>query len=278
MDPEELTGDPEVGWKIEYGRGVRLATWNVNSLKARLPRVEDWLLDVQPDVLCLQETKSTDDAFPAHFFSQFGYESVHHGQGQWNGVAIVSRIGLENPIANFADGSPPDPEARLVTATCGGVRVSSVYVPNGRELTNDHYRYKLDWLHRLIGHLEADTSPKDEVVVAGDFNIAPDDRDVHDPSKFIGATHVSEQERDALRALEEWGLHDLFRSHYEGDRMFSWWDYRAGAFNKGEGMRIDLILGSASVREKSRWTIIDRQARKGEKPSDHSPVVVDLDD
>lgn len=257
---------------------MRLATWNVNSLKARLPRVEEWILDVRPDVLCLQETKSTDEAFPAEFFTDMGYESVHHGQGQWNGVAIISRVGIHDPISNFADGKPPDAEARLITATCAGIRVSSVYVPNGRDLENDHYRYKLAWMARLRDHLTADTDAESAVVVAGDFNIAPDDRDVHDPKAFVGATHVSEPERELLRSLEQWGLADLFRDHYEGDRLYSWWDYRAGAFNKGEGLRIDFILGSESVRARSRWTVIDRQARKGEKPSDHSPVVVDLDD
>lgn len=263
---------------IEYGFPVRLATWNVNSLKARLARVEEWIVDVAPDVLCMQETKSTDEAFPTDFFTALGYESVHHGQGQWNGVAIVSRVGLENPVANFSDGAPPDPEARLVTATCAGVRVSSVYVPNGRDLENDHYKYKLEWMARLRRHLQSDARPDGAVVVAGDFNIAPDDRDVHDPSKFVGATHVSAPERESLREIEEWGLTDLFRHHYDGDRMFSWWDYRAGAFNKGEGLRIDLILASESVRTRSRWVVIDRQARKGEKPSDHSPVLVDIDD
>lgn len=257
---------------------MRLATWNVNSLKARLPRVEEWILDIGPDVVCLQETKSTDGAFPEKFFADLGYESVHHGQGQWNGVAIVSRVGLDDPVSGFADGSDADPEARLITATCGGVRVSSVYVPNGRDLENDHYRYKLAWMARLHRHLEVDTRPSAAVIVAGDFNIAPDDRDVHDPAKFVGATHVSDPERRSLQELEQWGLTDLFRHHYDGDRMFSWWDYRAGAFNKGEGLRIDLILGTATVCARSHWTIIDRQARKGEKPSDHSPVVVDLDD
>lgn len=257
---------------------MRIATWNVNSLKARLARVEEWILDVRPDVLCMQETKSTDEAFPSDFFAEHGYESVHHGQGQWNGVAIVSRVGLVDPVSNFADGRDPDPEARLVTATCAGIRVSSVYVPNGRDLENDHYRYKLNWMSRLRDHLASDSTPDRPVIVAGDFNIAPDDRDVHDPSKFIGATHVSEPERQSLRALEAWGLVDLFRDRFDEDRMYSWWDYRAGAFNKAEGLRIDLILGTESVRARSRWVIIDRQARKGDKPSDHSPVVVDLND
>ncbi|MGA0878657.1 MAG: exodeoxyribonuclease III [Ilumatobacteraceae bacterium] len=256
---------------------MRIATWNVNSLRARQPRVEEWLADVDPDVVCMQETKLAEDAFPSERFAELGYASAHHGQGQWNGVAIVSRVGLEDVVRNFGDGGTADPEARLITATCGGIRISSVYVPNGRDLENEHYRYKLAWMERLLAHLRADTDPTREVVVAGDFNIAPDDRDVHDPTKFAGATHVSEPERESLRRVEGWGLYDLFRHHYDAGGMYSWWDYRAGAFNKGEGMRIDLILGSASVKARSRWCVIDRQARKGDKPSDHSPVIVDLE-
>lgn len=256
---------------------MRIATWNVNSLRARQPRVEEWLADVEPDVVCLQETKLAEDAFPTDRFTELGYASAHHGQGQWNGVAILSRVGLEDVVRNFGDGRSPDPEARLVTATCGGIRISSAYVPNGRDLENDHYRYKLVWMERLLAHLRADTDPTRDVIVAGDFNIAPDDRDVHDPAKFIGATHVSEPEREALRRIEEWGLQDLFRHRYDGSGMYSWWDYRAGAFNKGEGLRIDLVLGSASVVARSRWCVIDRQARKGDKPSDHAPVIIDLE-
>lgn len=257
---------------------MRIATWNVNSLRARQERVEEWLDDVEPDVLCLQETKLAENAFPTSRFAELGYASAHHGQGQWNGVAILSRVGLDRVVHNFADGQPADPEARVISATCGGVRVCCVYVPNGRDLENDHYRYKLAWMARLVAHLQADTDPTDPVIVTGDFNIAPDDRDVHDPAKFVGATHVSQPEREALVALEQWGLADLFRHHYDGSGMFSWWDYRAGAFNKGEGMRIDLILGTQAVVRRSRWCVIDRQARKGDKPSDHAPVVVDLDD
>jgi exodeoxyribonuclease-3 len=236
------------------------------------------LADVKPDVVCLQETKLAEDAFPTDRFTELGYASVHHGQGQWNGVAILSRVGLEQEVRNFADGQPADAEARIVSATCGGIRICNVYVPNGRDLENDHYQYKLAWMKRLVDHLDADTSPDDQVIVAGDFNIAPDDRDVHDPAKFIGATHVSEPERQSLRAIEQWGLIDLFRQHHQDAGMYSWWDYRAGAFNKGEGMRIDLLLGSESVARRSRWCAIDRQARKGDKPSDHAPVVVDLND
>ncbi|CAB4967388.1 unannotated protein [freshwater metagenome] len=240
-------------------------------------RVEEWLLDVQPDVVCMQETKMAEDAFPTETFAAMGYESVHHGQGQWNGVAILSRVGLENPVRNFADGQEPDPEARLVTATCAGIRVSSVYVPNGRELDHDHYKYKLAWMKRLIDHLDADTSPTQGVIVTGDYNIAPEDQDVYNPADFVGATHVSEAERQVLRDLEAWGMSDVFRHHHSDDKLYSWWDYRAGGFNQNKGMRIDLILATQSVLEKTRWTIVDRQARKGEKPSDHAPVLVDID-
>lgn len=216
------------------------------------------------------------DAFPTETFAAMGYESVHHGQGQWNGVAILSRVGLENPVRNFADGQEPDPEARLVTATCAGIRVSSVYVPNGRELDHDHYKYKLAWMKRLIDHLDADTSPTQGVIVTGDYNIAPEDQDVYNPADFVGATHVSEAERQVLRDLEAWGMSDVFRHHHSDDKLYSWWDYRAGGFNQNKGMRIDLILATQSVLEKTRWTIVDRQARKGEKPSDHAPVLVDI--
>jgi exodeoxyribonuclease III len=240
-------------------------------------RVEEWLVDVQPDVVCMQETKMAEDAFPTETFAAMGYESVHHGQGQWNGVAILSRVGLENPVRNFADGQEPDPEARLVTATCAGIRVSSVYVPNGRDLDHDHYKYKLAWMKRLIDHLDADTSPTQGVIVTGDYNIAPEDQDVYNPADFVGATHVSEAERQVLRDLEAWGMSDVFRHHHSDDKLYSWWDYRAGGFNQNKGMRIDLILATQSVLEKTRWTIVDRQARKGEKPSDHAPVLVDID-
>jgi len=190
---------------------MRIVTWNVNSLRARIERVEHWLSEVQPDVLCLQETKMADDAFPALTFEQLGYQSAHYGQGQWNGVAILSRVGLDDVVNNFAAGIDPDPDARIITATCGGVRVACCYVPNGRALDDDHYTYKLSWLDRLVGHLNSDTSPDDDVVVTGDFNIAPDDRDVHDPASMVGSTHVSGPERDRLAALERWGLVDLFR-------------------------------------------------------------------
>ena len=258
---------------------MRIATWNVNSLKARLPRVEEWLADVQPDVLCMQETKLADDAFPALSFAALGYESAHHGQGQWNGVAILSRVGLADVVANFTEESGErDPDARIITARCAGVLVSSVYVPNGRSLDHDHYQYKLRWMAQLRRHVASLAGPDDEVVVTGDFNIAPDDRDVHDPSKFVGATHVSQAERHLLAELCDWGLVDLFREQYADDRLYSWWDYRAGDFHQGRGLRIDLVLGSASIAARTSWAIVDRNARKGQSPSDHAPVIVDLAD
>jgi exodeoxyribonuclease-3 len=257
---------------------VRVVTWNVNSLKARLARVEEWLAEVQPDVVCLQETKLADDAFPALTFSSLGYESAHHGEGRWNGVAILSRVGLDDVAVNFGDGEAPDPEARLLSATCAGVRVASVYVPNGRALDHDHYRYKLRWLDRLLRHLERTCDPSGDVVVAGDFNIAPDDRDVHDPVKLVGATHVSEPERTALYRLYDWGLVDVFRQHHAESGLYSWWDYRGGDFHQGRGMRIDLVLASRPLADRATWSVVDRNARKGQQPSDHAPVIADFEE
>jgi exodeoxyribonuclease-3 len=257
---------------------MKIATWNVNSLRARSERVRAWLAEVEPDIALLLETKLADDAFPGLDFEELGYTSAHHGQGQWNGVAILSRVGLDDVVAGFADGGPPDRDARLVTATCGGVRVSSVYVPNGRALDDDHYQYKLEWLDRLRAHLAADAAPDGAVVVGGDYNIAPDDRDVYDPAKFEGATHVSQPERDRLHALVEWGLTDVFRQHHDADRVYSWWDYRAGDFHQGRGLRIDLLMCSQSVVDRSEWCLIDRNARKGKQPSDHAPVIVSIAD
>jgi len=257
---------------------VRIATWNVNSLKARLPRVEAWLAECQPDVLCMQETKLADSAFPALTFSALGYESAHHGEGRWNGVAILSRVGLEEPSAGFApDDEIMGNEARILSATCNGVRIASVYVPNGRSLDDDQYKWKLQWLERLRAHLDSACSPDAAVIVCGDFNIAPEDRDVWDPNAVHGATHVSEPERAALANLEAWGLVDVFRRHHEVGGLYSWWDYRAGNFHKHLGMRIDLMLASKPLAERSRWALIDRNARKGQQPSDHAPLVVEFD-
>jgi exodeoxyribonuclease-3 len=256
---------------------MRFATWNVNSLRVRQPRVEAWLAEVQPDIVCMQETKLADGSFPALAFEALGYTSAHHGQGQWNGVAVLSRVGIDDVVAGFADDDPPDQDARLVSVTCAGIRISSVYVPNGRALDHEMYRYKLEWLTRLQRHLATTATPDRPVIVAGDFNIAPTDEDVYDAAKFVDQTHTSPPERAALADIEAWGLEDVFRRHVSAPKCFSWWDYRAGDFHQGRGMRIDLVLASAPVAAASCWCIIDRNARKGQQPSDHAPVVVDLD-
>lgn len=256
---------------------MRIATWNVNSLKARLPRVEEWLADVAPDVVCLQETKMADEAFPALTFSAMGYESVHHGEGRWNGVAVLSRVGLDAPLHGF-DGVFEDPDARLVWATCGGVRIASAYVPNGRALEDDHYQYKLRWLDGLLAVLERDHSPDEPLIITGDWNIAPSDIDVWDPAVFEGSTHVSEAERDRLEALRRWGLVDAFREMHDESGLYSYWDYRGGSFHKKQGMRIDYHLVTRPVFERVRFATIDRNARKGKQPSDHAPVIIDLAD
>jgi exodeoxyribonuclease-3 len=192
-------------------------------------------------------------------------------------VAILSKVGLEDVRAGWDDAGDDDPEARLLWATCGGVRVASVYVPNGRSLDDPHYTYKLGWLERLRTTLDAREDPAHHVAICGDFNIAPDDRDVYDAAAFEGSTHTSQAERDALARLEDWGLDDVFRRHYDAPGLFSWWDYRRGDFHQGRGMRIDLVLTSASLSPLARTVLIDRNARKGKSPSDHAPVIVDFD-
>jgi exodeoxyribonuclease-3 len=258
---------------------MRVATWNVNSLRQRLPRLLPWLDERRPDVVCLQETKLADDAFAELLgdeLSNRGYEAAFHGEAAWNGVAILSRAGLEDVVKGLADEPGfPDPEARAIAATCGGVRVFSVYVPNGRTPDSDHYRYKLAWLAALK---EVVAGGPDDVLVCGDMNIAPTDEDVFDPEAYIGQTHVTEPERAALADLEALGLHDVVRDRWPGKRVFSYWDYRAGMFHQDCGMRIDLVLAGGGVPTRVRAAWIDRQARKGTGPSDHAPVMVDLDE
>jgi len=258
---------------------VRIATWNVNSIKQRIPRLLPWLDERQPDVVCLQETKLGNEAFVALLDAELagrGYELAVHGEAQWNGVAILSRVGLANIEAGI-DGAPgfPHPEARTVSATCGGMRVYSVYVPNGRVPGSDHYAYKLAWLAALKNAVSSGLRP---AIVCGDFNIAPTDADVFDPAAYVGQTHVTAPERAALASLQELGLHDVVRERWPSNRVFTYWDYRAGMFHKDLGMRIDLVLATAVIagRVKAAW--VDRQARKGTLPSDHAPVVVDLDE
>lgn len=252
-----------------------LATWNVNSVIARLPRLLDWLAAVGPDVVCLQETKVAGALFPTAQVGDLGYSTAAHSTGRWNGVAILSRVGLEAVTTGFP-GEPgiPDVEARALSATCGGVRVWSVYVPNGRALDSPHLAFKLAWLEALRETLAGDAVA--DTAVCGDFNIAPTDDDVWDPAAFIGATHVSAPERQALAAVQAVGLTDVKPRALKG-RPFTYWDYRAGMFHKGMGMRIDLVLLGSSLAPRVRDAYIDREARKGTAPSDHAPVVVDLD-
>ena len=258
---------------------MRIATWNVNSVKQRVPRLLPWLDERRPDVVCLQETKLTDEAFTGLLGTELadrGYEVAVHGEAAWNGVAILSRVGLDDVVPGLA-GAPgfPHPEARAVSATCDGVRVVSVYVPNGRTPDSDHYRYKLEWLAALR---EVVAARPDATVVCGDMNIAPADEDVFDPDAYVGQTHVTPPERAALAALQDVGLRDVVRERWPGERVFSYWDYRAGMFHQDLGMRIDLVLASGDVADRVQAAWIDRQARKGSGPSDHAPVIVDLDE
>jgi exodeoxyribonuclease-3 len=258
---------------------MRVATWNVNSVKQRMPRLLPWLDQRRPDVVCLQETKLADDVFRELLGAELaarGYQVALHGEPRWNGVALLSRVGLDDVVAGL-DGAPgfPDPEARAVSATCGGIRVHSVYVPNGRTPGSEHYEYKLAWLAALRDVVRAGP---EAVLVCGDVNIAPTDADVFDPAAYIGQTHVTPTERAALAELEAVGLHDVVRDRWPDERVFTYWDYRAGMFHKDLGMRIDLVLAADPVAERVRAAWVDRHARKGTGPSDHAPVIVDLDE
>jgi exodeoxyribonuclease III len=249
---------------------VRIATWNVNSVGARLPRLLDWLQTRQPDVVALQETKANEAGFPTGEVGDLGYEVMHVGDGRWNGVAVLSRVGLE-PVARRLPGME---EPRYAVADCGGLRVTSVYVPNGRAVDDPHYAYKLDWLDELRRTLDAE-DPAQPRVIMGDFNVARTDADVWDIAKFAESTHVTQPERDRLEALIDWGLVDVPARPGKNDRPFTYWDYRAGMFHKDLGMRIDYVLLSPQVAVDDAY--VDREARKGTGPSDHAPVVVDVD-
>jgi exodeoxyribonuclease III len=260
-------------------RWVRIATWNVNSVKQRVPRLLPWLDERQPDVVCLQETKLADDAFVDLLGSELadrGYEIALHGEPSWNGVAILSRAGLDDVVTGIAGGPGfPHQEARAVAATCDGIRVVSVYVPNGRVPESEHYQYKLAWLAALK---EVIATGPDATMVLGDMNIAPTDDDVFDPDAYIGQTHVTAPERAALAELQSLGLRDVVRERWPNERVFTYWDYRAGMFHQDLGMRIDLVLASGSVADRVQAAWVDRHARKGKGPSDHAPVIIDLDE
>jgi exodeoxyribonuclease-3 len=258
---------------------VRIATWNVNSLKQRLPRLLPWLDARRPDVVCLQETKLADDAVHEILGNEVvrrGYEAAVHGEAAWNGVAILSRVGLDEIECGFPDAPGfPNPEARSIAATCDGIRVVSVYVPNGRTPGSEHYAYKLAWLGSLRDAL---AGGPENLIVCGDMNIAPTDSDVFDPDAYVGQTHVTPAERAALAELQALGLHDVVRERWPNERVFTYWDYRAGMFHQDLGMRIDLVLASGSVADRVQAAWVDRQARKGTGPSDHAPVIIDLDE
>jgi exodeoxyribonuclease-3 len=272
---------------------VRLATWNVNSVKARLPRLLPWLAEAAPDVVGLQEIKVTSAGFPAAEIEELGYEVAAHGEGRWNGVALLSRVGLERVSLGFPgepgyegeqDGAllldEPGlrrPEARAVGADCGGIRIWSLYAPNGRAVASAHYEYKLAWYAALRSALQAELSTQPALAVMGDFNVAPTDADVWDPAVFAGSTHVTPPERQALAALRDLGLRDVVPRPMKGPHPFTYWDYRAGAFPKDMGMRIDLCYATEAVADRVAGAYVDRDARKGHAPSDHAPVVVDLD-
>ncbi|HEV8643373.1 MAG TPA: exodeoxyribonuclease III [Methylomirabilota bacterium] len=268
---------------------MRIATWNVNSLKARLEKVTWWLERAKPDVLLMQETKLADADAPGDAFRSAGYELAHHGEGRWNGVAIASRVGIGDVVTNFGEplrpSATPDipddeplAEARMISAVCGGIRVVSLYAPNGRAVGSPFYQAKLVWFDRLARWLAAAADPEQPLVLGGDFNVAPEDADVWDPAACHGGTHVSEPERLALGRLCAWGLVDAYRLHHREPGRYTWWDYRAGNFHKNFGMRIDHLLVTACVAKRTMWAEIDREARKGKPiPSDHAPLVIDLD-
>ncbi len=264
--------------------GVRIATWNVNSVGARLPRLLDWLSSAVPDVMCLQETKCAGDAFPAEPVRRLGYEVSAHGTGRWAGVALLSKVGISDVHRDLLDepGFQPEEalleaaEPRAIGATCGGVRVWSVYVPNGREVGHAHYAYKLRWLEALRATAAAELHGDRPWVVLGDFNIAPTDDDVWDISRFDNSTHVTGPERAALAALTEAGLREVYPRALKYDVAFTYWDYRQLAFPKNNGMRIDLVYGNEALLDLVDDAYVDREARKGRNASDHAPVVVDL--
>jgi exodeoxyribonuclease III len=268
---------------------MRIATWNVNSLKARLEKVTWWLERAKPDLLMMQETKLTDADAPADVFRNAGYELAHHGEGRWNGVAIASRIGIRDVVTNFGEplASPrtdeagddePLAEARMISAECGGVRVVSVYAPNGRLVNSPFYDAKLVWFDRLARWLESSVAPDSPAVIGGDLNVAPEDIDVWDPQACHGGTHVSPREREAFARLLRGGFADAYRLRHPEPSRYTWWDYRAGNFHNNFGMRIDHLLVTAPLKPRVVWAEIDREARKGKPiPSDHAPLVIDLD-
>jgi exodeoxyribonuclease-3 len=253
---------------------MRLATWNINSLKVRLPHVLDWLSTAEVDVLCLQELKLTEDKFPFDELREAGYESVVNGQKTYNGVAIVSRLAASDVVRDMPDYT--DELTRVIAATIDGVRVVCAYCPNGQSLESDKYRYKLDWYDALLGYMAAELKTHEKLALLGDYNIAPADEDVADPAEWVGQVLVSEPERAKWRALIAQGFSDCFRRFPQPEKSYSWWDYRMLAFRRNKGLRIDHILASPKLAELCTACVIDKAPRKKEQPSDHAPVVADF--
>ncbi len=254
---------------------LKFATWNVNSLRVRLPQLGDWLGANDLDVVALQETKLQDSEFPRAEIEALGYQAVYSGQRTYNGVAILSRL----PLADVRIGLPDsdDPQRRLIAATLGPVRVINVYVPNGQAVGSDKYAYKLDWMHRLDGFLAGELAAHPRLLLLGDFNVAPEDRDVHDPQSWAGSVLVSAAEREALARLTARGMSDLFRRFEQPPQTFSWWDYRQGAYRRNHGLRIDLMLASPQLASRCAFCRIDREPRAWERPSDHAPCTAGFD-
>jgi exodeoxyribonuclease-3 len=254
---------------------VKIATWNVNSLKVRLPQVLDWITATAPDVLCLQETKLTDENFPAEAIETAGYHAAFAGEKTYNGVAVLSRRPLSEVVTD-----PPgvdDAQRRLLGATCNGLRLLNLYVVNGQEVGSEKFAWKLEWLSRVGRYLESELKAHEHLVALGDFNIAPEDRDVHDPEIWHEQILCSTPEREAFKALLELGLVDTFRLFEQEEKSFSWWDYRGAAFRRNLGLRIDLILASGPLASRCSACRIDTAPRRLERPSDHAPVIADFD-
>jgi len=253
---------------------MRIATWNVNSLKVRLPHVLDWLATAEVDVIGLQELKLTEDKYPFAELKELGYESVVNGQKTYNGVALLSRLPMSDVSMNMPDYT--DEQRRVIAATVNGVRVVCAYFPNGQSLESDKYRYKLDWLDAMNGYMGAELKRFDKLCLVGDYNIAPEDIDVKNPAEWVGQVLVSEPERAAYKALIAQGFTDCFRKFEQGEKLFTWWDYRMMAFRRNNGARIDHILASPQLAEVCNACVIDKEPRKKEQPSDHAPVVADF--
>lgn len=254
---------------------LKLASWNVNSLKIRLDQVLEWFDSERVDVLAMQETKLLDENFPMNAFIENGYHVVFSGQKTYNGVAVISRYPLSDVLTDIPDFN--DPQRRILVVTVAGIRLINLYVPNGSELTSDKYQYKLNWLQKVTAFIQQQMSIFPHLAVVGDFNIAPEDRDVHDPAEWAGSVLVSPAEREAFMQLLQLGLYDSFRNFIQDEQIFSWWDYRAAAFRRNRGLRIDHILLSKTLNALCRQSVIDKEPRKSERPSDHAPVWVELD-